>query len=517
VKKQDNKELIQKFMTIFVGYELARGEHELFDKPDETGKLKGRAYTRVGGADYAHYERHLLGAGISLGLIPIMQNDVCMFAAVDIDTKGEVPLKETIEQLEGRIRKMDLPLVVCRSKSGGAHLYLFVSRPVPASEIQSKLSSYAALLGYGGCEIFPKQATRVDEGDKGNWINIAYYGALSKQGTDRYCVKNGKAIKDLEAFCEYAELMKVDFSDLRPPKIVLSRDFEDGPPCLQHLATIGIDQGGRNSALTNMAIYFKKKHPDDWQEMTMKFNYEKVKPALESGEVSQIIKNVSRKEYFYTCKVPPIVNHCDKKLCARRQFGITFGNNAELIQIDNITQCISKDSVRWYIESDGHRFQCQSDDLLSQSRWAKIMLEKFKKMHVNVKSADWSQYIQEKLDTASVVHDPEDASQEGQFENILENFFSHTPPARNRDELIKGNSFVEDGRVYFRSEDLLQFLRNKRFQHTPHEVWGWMKEKGADARQLRVKGKVLRLWTLPEPEKYDNTPIALPIDIEEEM
>ena len=46
---------------------------------------------------------------------------------------------------------------MCRSKSGGAHLFLFTEEPVTAEDLRNKLTQLAAVLGYGNCEIFPKQ------------------------------------------------------------------------------------------------------------------------------------------------------------------------------------------------------------------------------------------------------------------------------------------------------------------------------------------------------------------------
>jgi hypothetical protein len=122
------------------------------------------------------------------------------------------------------------------------------------------------------------------------------------------------------------------------------------------------------------------------------------------------------------------------------------------------------------------------------------------------------------METCDEVTDPDDASRQGQFENLVDNFFSSSRPARNKDELIKGNSFIENGRIIFRSEDLLNYLNIRRFQHTPHEVWMWLKSMDASSQQLRVKDKMIRVWTLPEPERFDSSKgIDLPANIEEEL
>jgi hypothetical protein len=510
---------LDKFKGLFRGYELGHGEHRLMKEADSTGKLQGNAKTLGYGATDKEYEAHLAGAGVSLGLIPLMRDNTCWFGAIDIDIKGERPLKEKIEDLEKRIRKLELPLVVCRSKSGGAHLYVFGSEPLPANVLQDKLKHLASILGYGGCEVFPKQATRVDERDMGNWINIAYYGATSKAGTDRYAIRNGKPIKSLEEFVKYADLMRIDKSAFQKVDVPLGDLFADGPPCLQHLATFGFEQGGRNNSLYNVGVYLKRKNAEDWHDGLHEFNQKHMKPPLDNQEVTQIIRNVDKKDYFYTCKQPPICNHCDKKLCAKRDFGITFGKDAgELFPIDNLTKCISKDSVRWYAESSGKRLELSTDQLVSPNLLQKVFLERLSVVILIGKNKDHMIHIKELIATSDEVHDPDDASRQGQFENLVDNYFNSSRPARNKDELIKGNSFIEDRKIHFRSEDLFQYLLVRRFQHTPHEVWMWLKEMGAKDKQMRIRDKMLRVWTLPEPTRFDTKEgIALPGEIEEEL
>ena len=506
------------FAQLFVGFEYAHGRHELSKVPDADGKIKGIAKTIARGAGPDEYTEHLTGSGPSLGLIPLLSDDSSWWGACDIDIRGEAKLHETVEELEKRIRELELPLVVCKTKSGGAHLYLFGSHPISAKLLQAKLTEFASLLGYGGTEVFPKQVTRANEGDRGNWLNMPFYGVLSEQGTNRYCIRNGQPIKNLETFCEYADSMRISQRQLQDVVVKLVSDFSDGPPCLQHLTTFGIETGGRNTTVTNVAIYFRKKDPENWQDKLMKFNYDHVKPALDQSELGQIIKNITKKEYFYTCKQPPLCNHCDKRNCVKREFGVTFGNTGDsLFPIENLTRCISKDSVRWYAEHQGMRVELTTDQLMSPTEMQKVFVEKFARMIIPGKRADWQVKLGEMMASCNEVQDPEDASRHGQFENLLDNFFSSSRPARNRDELIKGNSFTENGLVHFRSEDLFNYLNVHRFNHTPHEVWTWLRQVNASAVSLKVKGKSLRVWALPEPARYDGAELALPSQLEQEI
>ena len=159
-------------MALFDGYEQAHGQYRVTSKGDD-GKLSGRAITNSEPASKENYKEHLEGGPYILGIIMLKENNTCVFGCIDIDIRGVVKLEEPLEELEKKIRHT--PLVLCRSKSGGAHLYLFCEPAIPATDMVAKLNGFSAQLGYGGAEIFPKQVSRANDRDRGNWINLAYH------------------------------------------------------------------------------------------------------------------------------------------------------------------------------------------------------------------------------------------------------------------------------------------------------------------------------------------------------
>ena len=112
---------MQDFIELFRGYELAHGQFRV-QSQESDGKMSGRAVTISEPATQEHFNKHLTGGEYILGIIPLRQDNKCNFGVIDIDIRGEVKLSETLESLEKKVR--DTPLVMCRSKSGGAHLYL---------------------------------------------------------------------------------------------------------------------------------------------------------------------------------------------------------------------------------------------------------------------------------------------------------------------------------------------------------------------------------------------------------
>ena len=127
------------------------------------------------------------------------EDNSCRWGCIDID---EYNFNHT--SLIKSIRNNKLPLIVCRSKSGGAHVFLFTKENIPASLMQSKLKQMAIILGYEGSEIFPKQTEiLVERGDTGNFLNLPYYNEMKGL---RYAINDNGAGCTLEEFYKLYDL-----------------------------------------------------------------------------------------------------------------------------------------------------------------------------------------------------------------------------------------------------------------------------------------------------------------------
>ncbi len=502
-------------MKLFKGYELAHGQYRV-QKTESDGKMSGRAVTVAEPATQENFESHLNGGDYILGIIMLRENNSCNFGVIDVDIRGDVKLNESLEQLEKKINKT--PLVLCRSKSGGAHLYLFCEPAIPAIDMVAKLNEFAATLGYGGAEIFPKQISRANERDRGNWINLCYWDG---DKTERYAIHNGKKL-DLKNFIKLAEKKSTTFEELENYKPDLVDIFNDGPPCLQHLMTMGFPEGGRNISLFNVGVYYRKKNPDDWQEDLMKFNYEHVSTPLPSSEVNGLVKAVSKKDYAYTCKQSPICNYCEKSKCMKRSFGIGGVAGGATIQIDAITkyETENRSSVRWYIEIQGERIEVTTPQLLDQRQLQKLCVEKLNKCPSTMPAQKWEQRINELLSSVEVVVDPDDASPQGQFEKMLDSFLTGKVQARHKDEIMNAKPWhdSDEGKVYFRSEDLFIYLDSRRFRYpSQHQIWSWLRNLGGDRKTFRIKSKPVKVWSVPAPDFYDDEELDIPSTVTDEF
>ncbi|WP_020187726.1 hypothetical protein [Methylopila sp. 73B] len=147
------------------------------------------------------WRRHLAGER-PLGVSPVRADGTASWGAIDVD-KYDGDAAERLRGLAARAAEMRLPLIVCRSKSGGAHLYLFLTEPVSAEKVQAALRGCLRSLGLlDDTEIFPKKA----EPNRSGWINMPYFrsGPEGDAG-DRFALKPDGLEMTVHEFADAAE------------------------------------------------------------------------------------------------------------------------------------------------------------------------------------------------------------------------------------------------------------------------------------------------------------------------
>ncbi len=446
-------------MTLFKGHEEAYGIYSYTDEIRADGKIKGKGTTVRDKVYPKHWEDHLLG-NIQLGIIPITDENKCKFGAIDIDDYGV-----NRELINKQIRENDLPLIQFRSKSGGAHLFLFTTEFVSARLMQIKLKEMAAFLGFGNSEIFPKQIQLIkSRGDVGGWINMPYYNA---NRTDRYAIdREDKKLTPAE-FIVYAHRYSVtkEFLETIKPQFKQSSDsesFSEAPPCLQHLALQGFPEGTRNNGLFNAAIYLKKANPDTWKPLVETFNAKHISPQLTPKEVLQTIASVDKKDYFYTCKQQPICAHCNTTLCRTRKYGI--GDSQDIPMFSSLTKSDSDPPI-WFVDVEGGgRLELTTDDLQNPIRLQKKCLDTLNVMIPLMERKYWSAVIQQLLKGLTVVDIPKEQTPRGRLMQLLEDFcISRSKDGDDPHCLFRGMVYNDQGKHHFRFSDFMDFLDRKRF------------------------------------------------------
>ncbi|HEX4133305.1 MAG TPA: hypothetical protein VHY84_01685 [Bryobacteraceae bacterium] len=200
--------VVHRFRALFDGLNRVYGTYEVPTGTRQDGKLTGKAVTLAAPVTDALWSAHLAGTS-SLGIVPIRDDGTVRFGAIDIDVYADFDPAH----IAARLIREGLPMVTCRSKSGGAHVYLFTSKAVPAHLMRERLRSIAVLLGHGKAEVFPKQS-KLAENDFGCWLNMPYF---DREATTRFGVRPDGEALTVEQFLDLAEGSRVDASWFSPP------------------------------------------------------------------------------------------------------------------------------------------------------------------------------------------------------------------------------------------------------------------------------------------------------------
>ena len=124
----------ERFKEIFIGLERAHGVTKVGQSNGDGTKVQGKSFIKREPVTDQLWLDHLEGRN-SLGIIPINDNNQCRWGCIDIDSYAGFDHKKLIN----KIKQFNLPLIVFRSKSGGAHVFLFTSDYVSAKSMQDKL------------------------------------------------------------------------------------------------------------------------------------------------------------------------------------------------------------------------------------------------------------------------------------------------------------------------------------------------------------------------------------------
>ena len=491
--------MIEKFSNIFDGLQAAYGTYKINGR-DPKGKATGKATVVKEPRTTELWEAHLAGKQ-SIGIIPINESNACKWGCIDID-EYNFDHQALIEKLQAA----KLPLVVCRSKSGGAHVFLFVQDFIPAKDMQDTLKRLAVSLGYGACEIFPKQIVlHLERGDVGNFLNTPYFD--SENGLRYAFNKDGTAATIEEFFDLYDENVQTHEQVLalqveEDPDLPL----KDGPPCLQMLCKNGIPEGARNNGLFNLGVYLRKAYPDTWESEILTHNMKFIHPPLPLGEVNTVARQLERKDYAYKCSDAPINSVCNRELCMTRKFGIEGVVTG--VQIANLRKYNSVPPV-WFLDVMGQPLEMQTDDLLNQAAFQRACVEQLNFLPRTLKKDFWETRINGLLNEmseteGSIIEVSEDVSITGQFNEHLEDFCTGHQAAEEREQILLKRPWTDEERseTYFRIKDLESYLVKVNFKHfKTHQIAQRLRDLNGAASRLTIQAKQVRLWRIPAFDK----------------
>jgi len=500
--------LVTRFAILFRGLDKAYGTVDI-KGPEASGKREGK-YTFVREKRTTQtFARHLNGES-SVGIVPINEQGMCWWGAIDIDL---YPLDHA--SIVKKVAALKLPIIVCRSKSGGGHLYLFLKEPVPAKILQIKLREIASELGCAdGTEIFPKQIKLVlERGDLGNFLNLPYFNC--EGGGLRYSIKSDGSAATLEEFLDAAEaaaltadqLEKLSFEETKSD---IDHRIKDGPPCLQALLRQGFPEGTRNNGLFNVGVYLRKAFPDEWETKILEYNQAVMTPPLDLKEVNIVADQLKKKDYQYRCSDQPISSHCNKDLCRSRKHGVGGGQNTPTI---SSLRKYDSEPPLWFLDVNGAPVELDTEALQKQIKFQHHCMEQINFMPRTIARPAWEAQMNTLLGQmvsteGAVISTSDDTSIRGVFYDLVEEFTTHMQVAEDREEILLRKPWLneETRRVFFRLKDLEAFLkRNKFLEYKSNKIAQRLRDIEGTPEVIRIKNRHVRCWSIPAADPIEDS------------
>lgn len=500
-----------RMLRLFEGNEGASGTHgepEWWADKNKWG-IKPTAVTLRTAVTEQLWEQHLAGTR-PLGVVPIRNDSSCVWASIDFDEyDADLPA------LVRRVDELNLPLVPVRSKSGGLHLFLFMAQPQPAELVIACLRDVAARVGVAGSEIFPKQGhVLAERGDIGNWMCMPYLGTTygGKLANQAGLTVDGQDMS-IGAFLDLAESSRLwgkEFEELARRRPAASTNgsgkghvhlggtaFSDGPPCLQHLAAMGVQPGGQNNTLLMMGIYYKQKDPENWKALLEQANNTYLQPPGSHEGLAMTIASLEKKEYNYTCKKDPMASHCDSVLCMTRKFGVGDGGNFP--RISGISKLNTEPPI-WFVDIDDQRVELGTDELQNYMRFHKVAMDKLNRSYGLMKQSSWMQMLNGAMRNLFIIDAPADVGAGETFRELLEEFLTNRTRGQSKEDILTGRPWedVDEKRHYFRMGDLIKHLQREGMREvTRPRVGQRLKALGGSSTFFNIKGHGTNVWFVP--------------------
>ena len=447
--------MLERFKEVFAGLQTAYGQTKITDELSENGKHEAKSFTKKEPVTDLLWQKHLNGDEPALGIVPIREDNRCKWGCIDIDTYP-FDHKDFIK----KIRDKNIPMILFRSKSGGAHVFLFAKEFVAASLMRERLKKIASTLGYAKAEIFPKQDyIRADRGDTGSFLNVPYHG---NNKSVRFAFDdNGEALKIEEFFKLYDtySLTEKELVNLKISETDNTDDFLKGaPPCLQTILKDGMPEGGRNDMMYNIGVYLKKRFPNEWESKMYIYNEKYMKPPLKHTEMTKSIESVGKKDYLYKCKQDPIVSFCNSKVCSKREFGV--GDNVPPPEITGISKYPS-DPPLYFVNIDGLSVEVDDITLHDPEKFSVACMNQISKPMLPLGKIIWRKQLVKLFEKLQMLDAPDSSKIDVQIKDLLADFINKAP-GKKIDDLKRGLPFTEDGITYFKFKDFWKYIQRSK-------------------------------------------------------
>lgn len=516
----------QRFLLLFKGKSNSYVKNFLpKEKPEEGVKTKTKIIQVRETVDTDLMLSHLNGE-FGVGICPLNTEGKCNFGVIDIDV-----YKGKIRKMLDIIREYQLPLLPFRSKSGGLHCYLFLSKSNSAKSVREVLSqvikifSLDKMYGEQKVEIFPKQDKITAEG-MGSAITLPYFNAeepytylLDLDGNE---VPFEEALNQIQRRFTTIETVREALENL---------PYNDAPPCLQRILLSGLVGGedtGRNNFLFSFALYASKKYGLEGFASYVRELNSSFECPIEESAVESTIASIKSKEYSYRCKDIPCNGFCDKSLCKKREFGLgrEKGHFSDIEYGQLLRYKTAEPYYVWQLKLQGSEGDFKNivfrdeGELLDQKNFAKVCVRFLNFAPRQVQTNDWFGTLNKYL--ASVkdveVRAESDTSALSMIRQMFVRYLSNKQARRDSPYQIHANLCVrqtysdESGKpvakFFFTHTGFAEYLRNNKVNFDQSMLRETLKSFGAVEDTLKYNNSMGDLvefpcWSKSEDKEID--------------
>ena len=460
-----------RFLQIFKGKNNTYVRNELpKEKPEAGQKIKTKITNNEGKVDKDLLIRHLEG-DFGVGVCPVNAEGKCYFGVLDIDY-----YKSKIKRVLKFIKDYQLPLLPFRSKSGGLHVYLILSKAVSAKTMRETLNNIAyyfaldSIYGKGKVEIFPKQEKAEGFGSS---VTLPYFNA---ENPYTYLLDLDGNKVDFKDALDYIQRHFTSIDEVK--KCMEKLPYNDAPPCIQRILLseeVGGEDTGRNNFLFSYAVYAKKKYGNGFEDYVKQIN-ENFEVPLEDSVVEQTCASVRDNEYIYKCKDIPCNSFCNKSECRKREFGlgrdkghftgVDYGQlyrymTAEPYYIWKLRLQGQEQWVDVIFKDEGY--------LLDQKNFAKMCVRYLNQAPMQVSNNDWYSILNSVLPNIQNVEVKQESDTSGL--SIVRNAFilylANKQTRRDTPYQVRGGLCyrkVENGKAkfFFTAQGFTKYLQNQK-------------------------------------------------------
>jgi hypothetical protein len=498
---------MKSFAQLFGGRADCFGTYHVLEIKDGKHKGKGTTYPNTRFPDRVlepdDWRKHLSGDQM-LGIVPVLLDGTCSWFALDVDDYSVSHHKLVVD-----IETNELPLIVCRSKSGGAHLYCFTEEPIDAKLAVDLLKKWAEILNLTKIEIFPKQVKFDNPEAKGNWIIVPYYGG--DKANDFAISLDGKKL-DVADFVTWANAKIITVKEAKAftkkkiksiAEMGAEEILKESPPCVVTLFDKGISSGGRNNVAAHLCVYFQKLDAaldtSDWVDKVSEANQKYMDEPLAFSELNQIIKNYSNVgHYQYSCDAQPMCNICDKPACLKKKLGVGEDKSfyGELI-IQSMIKIDTKPSI-WIPKINGIDVEMDTDTLLNPRKFRIAIAEALNMLVEPIRQGMHDKLIGPIMKSALTIEPMEELTNEGKVNMCFQEWTKNMiTKSRQLQDLLKGLPYFnqDEGTIYFRGTDFIkEYRRIYKDNTTERQIWTSLRKMGFGRKQHRIEKEPAWIW-----------------------